>query len=210
MPQNWSLSIAHWAFITTEVDEDYWLGTPDGMEVNATTTTSGLSTVTTEVAGVHAFDFAFSSKPTYQIENLTEPEPRTSHTYPVVYEALSVNDEEFVNLVSGMTQLIGELGQLLLTYAINQTNQFINGIPFEEAWDNFEPNSTAALLVITYPEYGRYQGGQLTHDPIYIAYYTAEQEQPIPGFPLILICFTLLIVCAVTIRFKKPEFKSFF
>jgi hypothetical protein len=204
IPANWTLCIGHWVFINTAIDTTYWLETPEGSEVNATSHTSGLSTVQTKVAGVRAFDFAFSSKPNYQIQNITEPAiPHDIPSYPAVYEALDVNDNEFTNFVSGMTQLIGDFGRLITCYVINQTNNLLGGIPFEEAWEKFAPNQTAALLVVGYPEYGQYHGGKVVHDPIYIAYY--ERDQAIPGFSIILVGFGTVIAVLVILSLKKQK-----
>jgi len=203
MPKDWVLCTAHWAFIMAGMDEHYVLTTPTGSAINTSIHKTGLTTVSTQVEGNHAFDFAFSSKPTYSIENLTDP-LHTPHTYSAAYESLDIKtNQEFIKFVSGMTQLIGSFGQLIISYAINQTNHFVNGIPFEKAWANFDPTSTAALFIVGYPEYGQYQGGRIVHDPLYIAYYSTGNQ--IPAFPLFLVWIAIFFAVSVTIRLKKTQ-----
>ena len=49
----------------------------------------------------------------------------------------------------------------MISHAINQTNHFPGGIDFNNAWNLFDPNNCAALLVTAYPDFGAYGGVKL-------------------------------------------------
>ena len=170
MPDDWALCVGSWAFIMAGIDEDYSLLNSTGSEIGTETTNHGLTTVEAVVNTETVFNYEFEQKTDY-----TQYEwgnPSNSTTNPVLYDSIGiVGNEEFTDLVSGMTQLIGPFAQLMITYAINQTNHFTNGINFEDAWDFFDPSTTAALFVSCYPEFGEYKGGRLEHDPVFTAFF---------------------------------------
>jgi hypothetical protein len=122
-----------------------------------------------------------------------------------------VGNEEFTDLVSGMTQLIGPFGQLMITYAINQTNHFTNGITFDDAWDNFDAESTAALFVSCYPEFGEYKGGRVEHDPVFTAFFDIRGiwgyiRQRIPGYNVFILLGSIAIGISVyMLKLKKKK-----
>ena len=92
----------------------------------------------------------------------------------------------------------------MISYAINQTNQFIYGIPFDDAWDAFHPNETAAFFITCYPKYGESGGGKLVHDPIYTAYFDiSEGKSFIPGYYIEILTITLIVGISVVIISKK-------
>lgn len=207
MPRDWALCIGDWSFIMAGRDEDYVLSDSDGSSINTTTTNTGLTSVSANVMGLNVFNFDFNRKPEYSIYELGDPSNVTTDS--VEYQALGIEENEvFLNLVSGMTQLIGPFGRLLCAYAINQTNHFINGITFDEAWENFDPNNRAALFVSCYPLFGEYKGGRLEHDPTFIANFTPGDSWGLGGgisgysSSILLITLTLGIV---TIICKKKN-----
>jgi len=203
MPEYWAMCLGTWSFIWAEQD---WLLTDHALgEINATVHKTGLTTVETTLGGAHAFDFRFSQKPTY---HLTHHNGTDMGDRDVLYECLDVNDDnEFIEFVSGMLPLVGEFGRLICCYAINQTNRFIDGIPFDLVWNDFEPNKTAAFFITSYPDYGEGQGGELKHDPVFTAYFSILEEKPlIPGYHIeILTIASLLGIAIVSISKKKMK-----
>ncbi|MFX0060293.1 MAG: hypothetical protein ACFE8J_18505, partial [Candidatus Heimdallarchaeota archaeon] len=195
--ENFSLCLGTWSFIYA--DQDWALTTPFG-SITRENHTTGLNEVVTTLGGLHAFDFKFSRKPEYQIANATEI---TFDTHNVSYQTMDVStDAEFIDFVSGMTDLVGEFGRLVCAYVINQTNQFTYGIPMEEAYNETDPQNMAAFFVTCYPEYGEYRGGSLIHDPVFTAYFTPKGA--IPGYFTAILCFSVFLgVCIVLISKKK-------
>jgi hypothetical protein len=190
MPEDWAMCLGTWSFIMA--DQDYALTDLQKGEINATAHKTGLTEVKTTLGGNHAFDFKFSQKPTYDLDYINGT---TMGTYNAVYESLDVNnDQEFIDFASGMIHLIGDFAKLILSYAVNQTNKFTYGIPFETAYDSFHPNETAAFFITCYPEFGASGGGKLVHDPTFTAYFSVDVfNGGIPGFSIELILFILLI-----------------
>ncbi len=165
IPLRTILCAGNWAFVMAGQDNVYDLNstTPQGTQgpvVNATTTSWGLTNVTASVANTTMFNFAFSQMPTYTITNQYPPHD-TSSPLPVQYATLNVKDNTFVNTVASMPYLWGPFAQLMISHAINQTNHFPGGIHFNNAWNLFDPNNCAALLVTAYPDFGAYQGVKL-------------------------------------------------
>ena len=200
VPLDWALCLGTWSFILGGQDyalEDLALG-----EINASSHNNGLTEVKTTLDGAHAFDFKFSQKPTYTVTNINTS-VTTEHS--VYYESLDVNNNsEFLNFVSGMTQLVGDFGRILIAYAVNQTNQFTYGVPFEEAYDAVEPNKTAAFFITSYPEFGASGGGKIVHDPVFKAYFTPTiEDQMIPGYPIATLLVTLTIGISVVVISKR-------
>ncbi|MBN2156444.1 MAG: hypothetical protein JW776_10405 [Candidatus Lokiarchaeota archaeon] len=201
IPDDWALCIGSYALIMAGVDEDYSLLNTTGSEINTQTTNHGLTTVSAVVTGEEVFNYEFEQKPDY-----TQYEwgnPSNSTTNPVIYESLDiVGNEEFINLVSGMTQLIGPFAQLMISYAVNQTNHFTNGITFDDAWDYFDPESTAALFVSCYPNFGEYKGGRLEHDPVFLAFFDirgiwGKITRLIPGYHIFILLGTISLGVSV-------------
>ncbi len=207
MPDDWALCVGSWAFIMAGTDEDYSLLNTTGSEINTQTTNFGLTTVDAVVTGENVFSYEFEQKPNYIQYELDNPSNST--TEPVVYASLDIiGNEDFTKLVSGMTQLIGPFGQLMITYAINQTNHFTNGINFEDAWDNFDAESTAALFVSCYPEFGEYKGGRVEHDPVFTAYFDIRGIwgwiKQIPGYSVFILLGSISIgVSIVMLKIRK-------
>ena len=109
-----------------------------------------------------------------------------------------------------MNKLIGKFGQLMITYAINKKNNFKNGIDFEDAWDNFDAESTAALFVSCYPEFGEYKGGMIEHDPVFTAFFDIKGIwgvfKKIPGYNVFILLGSIALgasVFMVKLRRKK-------
>lgn len=203
IPTNWAMALGTWSFIIA--GQDYSLTDLEEGEINATTHKTGLTTVKTTLGGTHAFDFKFSQKPKYRITNYTESAP---DTHNVLYETLDVkHDAEFINSVSGMTRLVGDFGRLLVAYVINQTNHFTKGIPFEVAYNATDPDEMAAFFVTCYPEYGVYGGGPLDHDPVFTMYFTPASGKAIPGYPITIFSFTLMIGISILLVSKIKERK---
>ncbi|MCK4780752.1 MAG: hypothetical protein KAT57_11210, partial [Candidatus Lokiarchaeota archaeon] len=200
MPKSWAMALGTWSFIMA--DQDWAMTDHEKGEINATTHKTGLTTVETTLGGSHAFDFKFSQKPTYELTNISETVPTT---YPVLYECLDVNDDsEFINFVSGMLPLMGDFARLMISYAVNQTNQFTHGVPFEDAWEGFHPNETAAFFITCYPKYGESGGGKLVHDPVFTAYFDTSEEQPfIPGYYVEILTITLIVGITIVIVSRK-------
>jgi hypothetical protein len=184
--------------------QDWAITTPLG-NITRQTHLTGLSEVITTLGGEHAFDFKFNQKPEYTIFNATETVP---HTHDVSYQTWNVSDHEFINVVSGMIQLVGDFGKLVVGYVINQTNHFTYGIPMEEAMNATDPENMAAFFITCYPEYGSYRGGRLIHDPVFVAYFTPTVNPQIHGFPLEFIMTTLSIGIAIVLiqRVRKKNF----
>jgi hypothetical protein len=194
--ENFSLCLGTWSFIYAE--QDWALSTPFGT-ITRENHTTGLNEVLTTLGGVHAFDFKFSRKPQYQIANATET---TLHTHDVSYQTMDVaTDAEFIDFVSGMTDLVGEFGRLVCGYVINQTNRFTYGIPMEEAYNETDPENMAAFFVTCYPEYGAYRGGRLIHDPVFTAYFTPKSA--IPGYHIAVLCFTTILGISIVLLSKR-------
>ncbi|MFW9969520.1 MAG: hypothetical protein ACFFDF_04915 [Candidatus Odinarchaeota archaeon] len=204
MPEYWAMCLGTWSFIWAEQD---WSLTDHAVgEINATVHKTGLTTVETTLGGAHAFDFKFSQKPTY---HLTHHNGTDMGDRDVLYECLDVNaDAEFIEFVSGMLPLVGEFGRLISCYAINQTNRFVDGIPFDKVWNDFEPNKTAAFFITCYPDYGEGQGGALKHDPVFTAYFSVSAEPSIPGFPIEILTIASLIGITVILISKKKIKKN--
>ncbi len=197
VPTDFAMCLGTYSFIWAKQD---WALTHLGGAINRTFHGSGLSTVETYLGGVHAFDFRFSQKPEYTLTNRSSV---ISGTYNVSYECLDVaSDSEFVNFVSGMTDLVGKFGRLIVGYVINQTNTFIHGIPFEDAYNQTDPENMAAFFVSCYPEYGAYGGGKLTHDPVFVMYFSVSSA--IPGFSIFFtLSFLILGISVVMLEFRK-------
>jgi hypothetical protein len=102
-----------------------------------------------------------------------------------------------------MTQLVGDFGRILVAYAVNQTNQFTYGVPFEDAYDAVEPNETAAFFITCYPEFGASGGGEIVHDPVFRAFFTPFEDQMIPGYPIATLLVTLTIGISVVLISKR-------
>ncbi|KKK45516.1 MAG: hypothetical protein Lokiarch_09290 [Candidatus Lokiarchaeum sp. GC14_75] len=204
MPDEWALALGTWSFIMA--GQDYALTDLAKGEINASTHKTGLTEVQTTLGGTHAFDFKFSQKPTYEITYLNGS---TMGTYPVYYESLNVNDDmEFIEFVSGMLPLMGDFAKLVISYAINQTNQFTDGIPFDDAWNSFKPNETAAFFITSYPKFGESGGGRLVHDPVFVAYFgVSGEEGSIPGFPLEILS-AVLVIGAASLVVRQRKFKK--
>ena len=199
VPLDWALCLGSWSFIMA--GQDYAMTDLAKGEINANVHKNGLTEVKTTLGGAHAFDFKFSQKPTYQITNVTDS---TTTEHPVLYECLDVNsNSDFIDLVSGMTHLIGDFGRILVAYAANQTNHFTNGVPFEDAYDAVEPNKTAAFFITCYPKFGESGGGKIVHDPVFKAFFTPTGSQMIPGFPISTLIITLTLGIAVVLISKK-------
>ncbi len=204
MPEYWAMCLGTWAFIWAE--QDPLLTDLEVGEINATCHKTGLTTVETKLGGTHAFDFKFEQKPTYNLKHLNGTDLGERDA---LYECLDVNnDSEFIDFVSGMLPLVGEFGRLISCYAINQTNRFVGGIPFDDVWDDFEPNKTAAFFITCYPDYGEGQGGELKHDPVFTAYFEVAEEKPlIPGFQIEILTIALTIGIITVIFLRKKSGK---
>jgi len=201
VPEDFAMCLGTYSFIWAGQD---WALSHLGGEINRTIHESGLSIVETYLGGVHAFDFRFSQKPVYTLTNKSN---LVTGSYNVSYECLDVvHDSEFINLVSGMTELVGEFGRLIVGYAINQTNTFVHGIPMEDAYNQTNPQNMAAFFVSCYPEYGAYGGGGLSHDPVFVMYFTTSKE--IPGFPLFVILSSMSIGISIVIIISAKKRKD--
>ncbi|MFX0031534.1 MAG: hypothetical protein ACFE8E_01860 [Candidatus Hodarchaeota archaeon] len=202
MPQYWAMCLGTWSFIYA--DQDWALTDLLEGEINATVHKTGLTEVRTTLGGLHAFDFAFSQKPTYHLTHINGTDLGDRDA---LYECLDVNaDEEFISFVSGMLPLVGDFGRLIACYAINQTNHFTYGIPFDDVWTGLQPNETAAFFITCYPDYGEGAGGKLSHDPVFKAYFSIGEGE-IPGYPIFLLGFTLMIGITILISKKRLKLK---
>jgi len=191
------LCLGTWSFIMA--GQDWALSDLQVGEINATAHLDGLTEVQTTLDGAHAFDFKFSQKPQYTIENINGSAP---NAHDVTYQCMNTTHSTFLELVSGMTQLVGEFGRLLIGYVVNQTNQFTFGIPFEEAYNSTDPQNMAAFFITCYPEFGDYGGGKLVHDPVFKAYFTPKGGA-IPGYPIAILAFTIMIGVSIVLLKKK-------
>ncbi|MCJ7650668.1 MAG: hypothetical protein MUP85_18815, partial [Candidatus Lokiarchaeota archaeon] len=199
VPLDWALCLGTWSFIMA--GQDYALTDLAVGEINASSHRNGLTEVQTTLGGTHAFDFKFSQKPNYTVKNINTS---VTSEHPVYYESLDINsNSEFLNFVSGMTQLVGNFGRILVAYAVNQTNHFTYGVPFEEAYDAVKPNETAAFFITCYPEFGESGGGKIVHDPVFRAFFTPLENQIIPGFPIATLLVTLTIGISVVLISKR-------
>jgi hypothetical protein len=172
MPKSWIYCLGNWAFIMAGRDQAINLNSTnsDG-NITANSTLNGVTDVHANVGGQNVFNYQFTKSPDYTQYELNNPADHT--TVPVLYATIGVNNNsEFLSLVSGMTQLIGPFSRLMISYAINQTNHFTNGISFDDAWSHFDPTDTAAFFVTGYPQFGPYGGGAIDHDPVFSAYWT--------------------------------------
>jgi hypothetical protein len=107
-----------------------------------------------------------------------------------------------------MLPLMGNFARLVISYAVNQTNQFTHGIPFDDAWEGFHPNETAAFFITCYPKYGESGGGKLVHDPVFTAYFDIGKEIPfIPGYYVEILTIALMVGISVIIILRK-QFKK--
>ncbi|MBD3195261.1 MAG: hypothetical protein GF317_09410 [Candidatus Lokiarchaeota archaeon] len=204
MPEDWAMCLGTWSFIMA--DQDYALSDLQEGEINATAHKTGLTEVKTTLGGNHAFDFKFNQKPTYDLDYINGT---TMGTFNTVYECLDVNnDQGFIDFASGMIHLIGDFAKLILSYAVNQTNRFTNGIPFDVAYEAFHPNETAAFFITCYPEYGESGGGRLVHDPSFTAYFSVQSASGgIPGFSVGILLLTLMVGVSVIIL-KTPKIRK--
>jgi hypothetical protein len=203
--KNYGLCLGTWSFIMA--GQDWALTDLEEGKINATAHLDGLTEVRTTLGGVHAFDFKFSQKPQYTIENINGSGP---NVHDVNYQCMNTSHSAFLELVSGMTQLIGDFGRLLVGYVVNQTNQFTYGIPFEEAYNNTDPENMAAFFITCYPEFGDYGGGKFIHDPVFQAYFDPT-GQAIPGYPIFLISFvSLLGIIIIATNIRKKVLKNKF
>lgn len=199
IPLDWALCLGTWSFIMA--GQDYALTDLAVGEINASVHKNGLTEVKTTLGGVHAYDFKFSQKPTYEITNINDS---TTTEHPVYYECLDINSNmEFIEFVSGMTHLVGDFGRILVAYAVNQTNHFTYGIPFEEAYDIVEPNKTAAFFITSYPEFGESGGGKIVHDPVFKTFFTPTGSEKIPGYPIATLLVTLMLGIAIVLISKR-------
>lgn len=206
MPEYWAMCLGTWSFIWA--DQDWALTDLAEGEINATVHKTGLTEVKTTLGGTHAFDFRFSQKPTYHLTNITGEDMGDR---PVLYECLDVNnDSEFIEFVSGMLPLVGDFGRLIASYAINQTNRFTYGIPFEDIYEGLAPNETAAFFITCYPDYGEAAGGKLKHDPVYRAFFdVSKEEEIIPGYPIEILAVALMVGVAIVVVSKKKLKRKF-
>ena len=205
MPDDWALALGTWSFIWA--DQDWALADLAEGEINATTHKPGLTEVNLILNQSNAFDFKFNQKPTY---DLTDINDTTTNTYPVYYESLDIeSDGEFINFISGMLPLMGDFARLIISYAINQTNHFTYGVPYEDAWDSFAPDEAAAFFITSYPKFGESGGGKLVHDPVFVAYFEVSalvNQESIPGYALeILIVASIAGITIVLIPKKKVK-----
>nr|MDO8109337.1 hypothetical protein [Candidatus Sigynarchaeota archaeon] len=190
MPRDWIMCTGSHAFIMAGIDDPLDMHDTSGDAITANITNNGITTVAAQVEGTNVFNYEFSQKPNYTQYDVNDP---TNHTEsPVLYASLGIeHNHDFLNVVSGMTQLIGPFGALVVSYAINQTNHFGSGINFQDAWDHFDPENTSAFFITAYPEFGRYQGGRLEHDPVFSAYFTPGNDWgrllALPGYDVFLI-----------------------
>ncbi|MFX0011221.1 MAG: hypothetical protein ACFE9R_12965 [Candidatus Hermodarchaeota archaeon] len=197
VPPDFAMCLGTYSFIWAKQD---WALTHLGGAINRTLHESGLSTVETYLGGVHAFDFKFTQKPEYTITNKSN---LVTGTYNVSYECLDVLDPEFMQLVSGMTDLVGKFGRVVIGYVINQTNTFVHGITFDDAYNQTDPENMAAFFVSCYPEYGAYGGGSLSHDPVFVMYFTASGA--IPGFDIFILLSTLTIGVTTAVLISRRK-----
>ncbi|MFX0048661.1 MAG: hypothetical protein ACFE8G_10900 [Candidatus Hermodarchaeota archaeon] len=200
---DYGLCLGTWSFIMA--GQDWALTDLEVGEINATAHLDGLTEVKTTLGGAHAFDFKFSQKPQYTIENINGSAP---NIHDVSYQCMNTSDSAFLELVSGMTQLVGDFGRLLVGYVVNQTNHFTHGIPFDEAYNATDPNDMAAFFLTCYPEFGLYGGGKFVHDPVFKAYFTPLEEEPaILGYPLLVLAFSITLGITI-ILLKKRGIKT--
>jgi hypothetical protein len=197
VPTDWAMCLGTYSFIMA--GQDWALADLLEGEINRTTDAMGLTEVRTTLGGLHAFDFKFSQKPDYQISNINDS---TTGTHSANYQSLDVvHDSEFINFVSGMTELVGPFGRLLVGYVVNQTNKFTHGVPFEEAYNSTDLENMAAFFITCYPEFGMYGGGKLVHDPVFKAYFNPTGA--ISGYPITILTFTIMIGITVVLISKR-------
>ncbi|HME54399.1 MAG TPA: hypothetical protein VKM55_19390 [Candidatus Lokiarchaeia archaeon] len=171
IPRSWILCTGNWAFIMAGVDKKAVLNDTAGNSITANTTRNGVTDVYANVNGTNVFNYEFSKKTTYTQYAVGNPANHT--TVPVLYASIGItNNTGFLNLVAGMPQLMGSFARLMISYAINQTNHFTDGITFDKAWGIFDPSGTAAFFITGYPQFGPYQGGAIDHDPVFTALFT--------------------------------------
>ena len=176
IPRSWVFCTGNWAMILAGVDKKVALNeTVGGDSITANTTMNGLTTVKATVEGTNVFNYEFKKKPNYT--QYEENNAANHTTKPVLYACLDINhNPEFLNLVAGMTQLIGSFSHLMISYVINQTNHFTGGITFEKAWQIFDPKATAAFFITGYSGFGWYNGGVIDHDPVFSAFFTPGSD----------------------------------
>ena len=107
--------------------------------------------------------------------------------------------------------LMGNFAKVVISYAINQTNHFTNGISFEDAYNSFNPTETAAFFITCYPKFGESGGGHLVHDPVFVAYFGVPSEEgSIPGYRIEILSAALVIgIAVIVIKRKKFDLKIF-
>jgi hypothetical protein len=214
MPSTWHFHTANWVVVKAGIDEEYTLTNSTGGRLDKNVTSYGLSQIKAFIGSLNVFNYDFISKPTYTIYENGNPSNFT--VQPVEYNTLDTENEYFTNFIAGMANLIGSFARLMLAYAINQTNHFISGITFENAWDIMDPFDCSVLYVQGYPLFGEYKGGRIEHDPLYIANYTPGSgwgllpENGIPGYNLVYLVFSLLLglVFIEIIQRRKTTLKS--
>jgi len=209
MPREWILCVGSWAFIMAGIDDPFHLHDTSGDNINAASSNMGLKTVTATVEGTNVFNYDFVQKPTYTQHEIGNP--ANSTTSNVTYGSMDiVGNEDFLSVVSGMNQLIGPFGRLVVSYAINQTNHFEGGIEFDAAWNKFDPSKSAAFFTTSYPKFGEYQGGRLVHDPVFTAFFTPGTGWGARNYDLYIILAVLggavaCVVVIVAIKRKKRQ-----
>lgn len=172
---SWNLCVGNWAMMMAGADKKVVLNGTSGDSITANTTRNGITDVHANVDGTNVFNYEFSKKTNYTQYANGDP---TNHTNtPVLYASMPIcNHTDFINLVSGMPQLMGSFARLMITYAINQTNHFTGGITFDKAWSLFNASKTAAFFVTAYPKFGLYHGGAIDHDPVFTAFFTPGND----------------------------------
>ncbi len=207
IPAKWTMCSGNWAYLLSGTDPQSTYG-PGGQPINATTTQAGLSTVHTTVGGEEVFNYDFGSKPTYTMRERGNPSNSTVDN--AMYGSVGYQSGDgFLNFIAGMSQLAGNFTMAVGAYAINQTNRFTGGVPYDLAFQAMNPNiGSLWMYMVGYPKYGEYCGGRLEHDPVYVAFWTPPSEDPndqgIPGTPVeILLAFTFLGIAFIVIHQRR-------
>ena len=113
MPNKWVYCLGNWAFIMAGNDpaNSYALNQGNNA-INTTSSMSGLTKVTAIVNSTPVFNYNFYQNPTSTMHNSSNPAQTT--TQNVTYATVAIqNNQNFINLVSGMTALIGPFGALM-------------------------------------------------------------------------------------------------
>ena len=213
IPPTWHFHSANWVVVKAGVDEEYTLTNSTGATLDKNVTSYGLAQIRAFIGSLNVFNYDFISKPNYTIyENGNHS---NSTTQAVEYDIMPSLNNYFTRFITGMATLIGSFARLMLAYAINQTNHFISGIKFEDAWNIMDPFDCAVLYVQGFPLFGAYKGGKIEHDPLYIAFYTPGSDwgklvpKGIPGYSTIsLICSIVVGIIFIEIIQRKKIFKK--